>query len=253
MKNIALIIIVLTLSGKIFSQNQEKDWNKPELNTAANEAYLKKEEKEMLKEINMVRSNPKRFVQYIQALLDDAKKKLDSYGKGYKHYSLTYRTTTVNGKEINTVDTTWHYANEEEYKALKSLADTLKKMKALSILKPDKGIYQAAKSFGLDNDKHKWELLHTGSDGSDPWDRICKYSPKMEFGNENIAGKGSSNASVVPTPREIVIQLLIDSGIPGYGHRWNMLDPRWTHAACYSGGYKEGMHRWIQNFGVEKK
>jgi len=31
--------------------------------------------------------------------------------------------------------------------------------------------------------------MHTGSDGSQPWDRIKKFSPKMKFGNENIAGK----------------------------------------------------------------
>src|SRR5207253_11409640 len=52
--------------------------------------------------------------------------------------------------------------------------------------------------------------------------------PSMSFGNENIAGRGGINAS----PREFIIQLLTDSGIPGYGHRYNMLDPQWTHLAC---------------------
>jgi uncharacterized protein YkwD len=45
-----------------------------------------------------------------------------------------------------------------------------------------------------------------------------------EFGNENIAG----NSMEIVTARDIVIQLLVDSGIPGYGHRYNLLDPAWT-------------------------
>ena len=33
----------------------------------------------------------------------------------------------------------------------------------------------------------------------------------------------------IVTARDIVIQLLVDSGIPGYGHRYNLLDPAWTY------------------------
>lgn len=69
----------------------------------------------------------------------------------------------------------------------------------------------------------------------------------MSFGNENIAGKYPE-----PSPRDVVIQLLIDSGIPGYGHRYNLLDPQWEYGACVSGGMHEGMYWWIQNFGVKK-
>ena len=70
----------------------------------------------------------------------------------------------------------------------------------------------------------------------------------MIFGNENIAG----NSKVSTNARDIVIQLLIDSGIPGYGHRYNLLDAGWTHVACKGELYK-GMHWWIQNFGQKKK
>jgi uncharacterized protein YkwD len=80
-----------------------------------------------------------------------------------------------------------------------------------------------------------------------PWDRITLFSPSMINGNENLAGRYPAvNA------REIVIQLLIDAGIPGYGHRYNLLDPQWTHVACVGGGLKEGMYRWVQNFGKRK-
>jgi len=69
------------------------------------------------------------------------------------------------------------------------------------------------------------EIGHQGSDGSWPWDRILKFSPQMITGNENLAGRFPE-----PTARDIVIQLLIDSGIPDYGHRKTCLilnGPTW--------------------------
>jgi uncharacterized protein YkwD len=115
-------------------------------------------------------------------------------------------------------------------------------------LKPDSGIYNAATKHANDQNEHDWKLMHTGSDGSEPWDRILSFSPTMNFGNENIAG----NSAEIVTARDIVIQLLVDSGIPGYGHRYNLLDPAWTYVACKHELFN-GMHWWIQNFGVKKK
>lgn len=217
------------------------------LNTAKNCMYMTPEEREMIYEINRVRSNPKSYLQYIQPMLAEAKKTLSKSGKGYKHYSLTYTTTTRNGIEQKKVDTNWHYVNEEEVKALASLVQMLNTLKKLSVLHPDSGIYNAAKKHAADQDAHEWKLMHTGSDGSDLWDRITQFSPSMSFGNENIAGHSGS-----PTPRDIVIQLLVDSGIPGYGHRDNLLNPQWTHVACVKSVYNNWMDYWIQNFGRKK-
>lgn len=215
------------------------------LNTAKDCLYMKPEEREMVYEINRVRSNPVSYLQYIEPMLKDAKQHLQQYGRGERNYSLTYSTGTKDGREQRTVDTTWHYTNEEYVKALSTLVDDLKKQKKLSILQPDSGVYAAARKHAQDNNAHNWELLHTGSDGSVPWDRIRQFSPAMRFGNENIAGRTG-----VPKPRDIVIQLLVDAGIPGYGHRYNLLDPQWTHVGCTVENYKGRMSYWIQNFGI---
>lgn len=217
------------------------------LYTSKSCSYMTPDEKEMVYEINRVRSDPGSYLQYIEPLLATAKNKLKKFGKGEASYSVTYTTTTNNGKEKKKTDTIWHYQNEEEVKTLSSLVSDLEKLKKLSVLQPDSGIYKAAKKHSADQDKHQWTLLHTGSDGSQPWDRIKLFSPAMGFGNENLAGGYPQ-----PSPRDIVLQLLIDEGIPGYGHRYNLLDPQWTHVACVAGGLKEGMYRWIQNFGRKK-
>jgi uncharacterized protein YkwD len=218
------------------------------LNTAKNCQYMKPEEREMIYEINRLRSNPRSYLQYIEPMLANARQVLKKYGKGTRNYSLTYTTDIVNGKEIKRIDTTWHYTNVEEEKALSTLVNDLKKLKRLPVLQPDSGIYNAARKHAADQDAHAWTLMHTGSDGSAPWDRITKFSPSMSFGNENIAGKYPMGS-----PRDIVIQLLVDSGIPGYGHRYNLLDPQWTFGACVTGGQHDLMYWWIQNFGVKKK
>jgi uncharacterized protein YkwD len=214
------------------------------LNTAKDCSYMKPGEREMVHEINVLRSNPASYLPYVEPMLKDAAKTLKQYGRGERNYSLTYKTVTKDGVDRKSIDTTWHYTNEEYVKALTSLVSDLKKMKALSILQPDSGIYLAARKHAIDNNEHNWRLLHTGSDGSLPWDRITRFSPAMRFGNENIAGRTG-----MPAPRDIVIQLLIDAGIPGYGHRYNLLDPHWTHVACTWEMYN-GMSYWIQNFGV---
>jgi len=67
-------------------------------------------EKEMIYEINRVRSNPKSYIQYLQPMLNEATTTLKKYGKGYKNYSVTFTTTSNNGKTVETTDTTFHYA-----------------------------------------------------------------------------------------------------------------------------------------------
>ena len=220
-----------------------------ELNTAAACVYMTAAEREMIYEINRVRNNPTSYLQYLSPLLKEATMQLKVNGKGEKNYSLTFSSTSQNGKNKASIDTTWHYTNVENVKALTTLIDDLKKLKKFSILLPDSGIYLAAKKHAADQQAHDWKLMHTGSDGSLPWDRITFFSPSMSSGNENIGGRYGYASS---TPRDMVLQLLIDAGIPGYGHRYNLINPLWTYAACSIEKFK-GTYWWIQEFGCKKK
>ncbi len=239
-----ITLLTLLVFAAFFSDAQPPD----SLNTARRCAYMTKEERDMICEINLVRSNPQAYIQYIMPMLDNAKKDLVRNGKGAKNYSLTITTTTRNGHLQKKIDTTWNYVNEENVKALNSLIRDLKRSKKLSVLQPDSGIYRAAKSYAADQHAHEWTLMHTGSDGSNPWDRISQFSPSMSDGNENIA-----MMSGTPAVRDIVILLLVDAGIPGYGHRYNMLDPHWTHAGCTAENYKSMNYWWLQEFGAKQK
>ena len=216
----------------------------PSLNTAKDCKYMKPVEREMIYEINVARNHPAVYIGYLKQYLTKAREELQNAGSERRSYALSTEYQTINGKTKVKTDTIWFNENEEEVKAIESLIDDLQHIEPLNILKPDAGIYNAAKLYGLDQDRNNWELSHNGSDGSWPVDRIKRSSRKMIDGNENIAGKYPE-----PTARDIVIQLLIDSGIPGYGHRYNILNSKWTHVACFCGGLKSGMYRWLQEFG----
>jgi len=236
---ISLVIYIVVFMQSSYAQ--EIKWEDNSLNTARNADYMQPEEREMVYEINRLRSDPSRYAKtFITIRLNNALKELKEFGKGNANYSLT---TYYEQNKPYKVDTTWHFVNEELLRALQTLYDTLIKMKPLSILFPDEGIYNAcikhAKDQGPTNN-----LNHQGRDGSWPYERIMKFSPKMVDGNENLAYNGNAPARI------IVLQLLVDEGIPGYGHRYNMLGAGWTHVACYFTRPPLMKSRWwMQEFG----
>jgi hypothetical protein len=181
------------------------------LNTAANASYLSAAEKMMIREINFARAYPKIYADIVALYLEEQSKAWSG---------LSYMLNDA-GLE---------------------LIDELKNLSPLSILTPMQCIYNAAKKHGLD-EKNRGYSGHTGSDKSDPWDRILKECPSLKTGNENLCGG-------YPTPRKAVIGLLIDSGISTRGHRHNTLDPEWKYVACYFVGDIGKMpNSWVQNYG----
>ena len=181
------------------------------LNTAVGESYLRESEKRMMLELNFVRAYPKVYAQIIADHLEQ-------------------EANSIFGLDF------------EEKLAGEELIKELEQMTPLTILQPAECIFEAAKVHGEDCKKRGY-FAHMGSDRSHPWDRILKHCPSFSTGNEN--GAGSSN----PSPRAAVISLLMDDGITSRGHRKNILDPAWTHAACYYYADTFYGNQWVQNFG----
>jgi len=192
-------------------ENTEKP-EKPE--KVAKATYMTKEERKMIDEINLMRSNPPGYVQYIEKYLEDFK----SSGWG--------------GDQI---------AQEEA--TGQELIKELKKLKPLSILQPHEELYNVCMVHGKDA-LQKGSLDHNDSNGRSPYDRIISNT-ELTDGTENLAGG-------MNTVRKTVIMLLVDSGIPNRGHRRALLNPLWTYAACHMVGEVGGMpHSWIQMFGTK--
>lgn len=75
-------------------------------------------------------------------------------------------------------------------------------------------------------------LEHTGSDGSRPSTRLDRLGTWHGTVAENISA-GEDEA------RQVVIQLLIDDGVPGRGHRINLFNPDLHQAGAGSARHRD--------------
>lgn len=184
------------------------------IETAKGETYMTEREKEMIKELNLVRSDPQGYIEYVEQYI-------------YELKTDRWSDASMIGEEIKTA---------------KELIRELKSTSSMSTLQPHKGLYKASKNHG-DEGKKKGNINHKGDDGSWPWDRGEKYASDLSDTNENLVG-GPEKV------RRSVMLLLVDSGIDGRGHRKNILNPEWRHVACYEvGQIGEIPNYWVQMFG----
>jgi uncharacterized protein YkwD len=86
-------------------------------------------------------------------------------------------------------------------------------------------------------------LEHRGTDGSDPGRRAQRRGRWIGGLAENIAF-GENPA------RQVVIQLLVDDGVPGRGHRDNLLDPRWGAEGVACGPHRQYRQICVMNYAI---
>lgn len=181
------------------------------INTAASVSYMQQGEKDMITEINLLRSNPSAYIPYIE-------------------------------QHIAAIESGQRASEPDEVMLARELINQLRSSKPLPLLQPHQGLYFAAKNHGSEM-RAKAMKGHRSIDGAYPWDRILKIAPDLSDGNENLVG-GASDI------REAIVLLLIDAGIPDRGHRRNLLNPSWEYVAVYYVGDVGDMsNNWVQNFG----
>ncbi len=72
---------------------------------------------------------------------------------------------------------------------------------------------------------------HEGSDGSSPGDRMKRFAKLEKASAENLVFGDND-------PRGVVLQLLIDDGVPGRGHRHNMFNRKFKVVGVACGPHK---------------
>jgi uncharacterized protein YkwD len=167
----------------------------------AADAYLSAVEQEVLDELNLVRTNPKQYAEFLSEMRD------------HFNGNLLERP----GEFI--------LVTREGVAAVDEAISFLRSTAPLSALRASRGLSLAAKAHV--KDQQNGAMGHTGSDGSQPWDRMNQYGTWQGKVAENISYGGNST-------RGVVIQLIVDDGVPGRGHRINMFDPeyRFVGVAC---------------------
>jgi uncharacterized protein YkwD len=132
-----------------------------------------------------------------------------------------------------------------DFIAGQEIVEELTNMAPQNKLLPDERLYNSAKIHGQDMVKRGYGG-HTGSDNSSPFDRIKKILGAAYIeGQENLVGGRSPSISV--------LGLLIDGGIGSRGHRYNIINPAWTHVGCYlAGNVGDIPDSYVQNFAIIK-
>ena len=161
----------------------------------------------VLAELNLCRSNPAKYAEKVAATL--------------RFYSGNV-FTRPGETPIET---------EEGPANVQGCVNQLKATKALPPLKASAILEKAAQAH-VDDIGPKGAMGHNGTDGSDPGDRIERFGQWVGAIGENI-----DYGDV--TPEDIVVNLLIDDGVPERGHRTNILKPEHVLAGVSHGAHAD--------------
>jgi hypothetical protein len=161
-------------------------------------------EKAVLEEMNLARTNPGQYAAYLEA---------------WRKY---YQGKTFRQPGFDPVDTI------EGAVALEEAINFLRNAKPLPQLQLSKGLCLGAKDQSFDQSK-TGDVNHQGKDKSFSWERVARYGEWETPVSENIAYDSG-------TARDIVINLIIDDGVPARGHRNNIFNSSYivTGVSCGS-------------------
>ncbi len=216
MKRVFTSVITLALASIVTVVGAHAQEEAP-----AQTEYLSDLENTLVAEINLARSDPKTYSVFLEELLPYYD------GKNFKHPEEEMTLITREGAA----------AVEEAIAFLRSA-------EPLPLLTPSRGMSQATKDHLNDKGKNG----STGSDDSQPWDRVNQHGTWGGTIAETIS-LGRNDA------RDILIRLIIDDGYADRGNRNNIFDKEFqiTGVACgddekytfvcvidYAGTYTEG-------------
>ena len=186
------------------------NWDIANLDTAADAEYLSSIEKDIVLEMNKVRTNPRKFTElYIQPRL--------KYYNG-RNFSVPGQITIV---------------TREGAAAVNSCITALNRAASVGILSPEKGLSLAAKDHVNDQAK-TGQTGHNGSNKSTPETRM------KNFGSFAAPWTLGENIAYGPsTGRDIIVELLIDDGVPNRGHRANIMNKDFTQTGVGFGTHAQ--------------
>ncbi|CAK4084716.1 unnamed protein product [Aphanomyces euteiches] len=194
--------------------------NKPSNNTSeAKEGTLSEEEfaAAITIEINAVRTNPHSYIPYCEAML--------------QQFSGNILTIPTEGIRLQT---------EEGPAAVQDCIAFLKSQAPVDYLVLEANMSKAAIDHALDLGNNG-AVSHTGSDGSTMVARLEKYG-------EWRGSIGELLAFGLSQPRNVVLQLLIDEGVPTRGDRLSLMDNKFKCIGIGFSPHKFQKHVCVLDF-----
>jgi uncharacterized protein YkwD len=174
---------------------------------------------QMLAETNLARSAPQRYAGYLRGL------RQQFIGRSYRMPGSADFVMTNEGVA-----------------ALDEAILFLQKQAPLAALSWSRGLAEAAVDLERDEGQ-SGETGHTGSQSGDMRQRIERHGSWLTRIAENI-GYGPDTA------RLMIMQLIIDDGVPGRGHRKNIFNPSFKVAGAACGPHPTFRNMCVMEFAV---
>jgi len=203
--------------GQTPLESMSPRWKRDLIDTTVGAEYLTESERQLIIEMNMVRSDPKAYAHWFLVPL-----------RPLYHQTLIERPGEI------TVST------HEGVRALDECIKSLQGAKPVPPLTPKKGLTLGARDHARDQAR-TGDTGHTGSDGSTDEVRINRYGKWDISAGENI-DYGNKE------PRRIVTSLLIDDGVPSRGHRANLLSESFKFVGVAMGPHRVYRQMCVMDF-----
>ena len=218
------LIVTMTLCcllvGVYTTVHAKDTLNKALLDTGRGVNYLSATEKDVVFEVNKLRSDPGRY-----ADLYLVQKRRNYSGKLYRRPGQV---------DIMTI---------EGVRALDESISQLKRLRPIKPLIPSRGLTQAAKDHAIDQ-AETGSIGHTGKDGSSAETRMNRYGKWEKMAGENIS-YGHDRI------QEILLQMLVDDGVSSRGHRRNLVQPDFRFIGLAMGPHPTYNHLCVIKFACE--
>ncbi len=179
-------------------------------------AYLSALENSVLDELNLARTNPQTYAK----ILEDYRSQFQG--------RLVKRPGKI---DLMTVEGT--AAVDEAIRELKA-------RKPMQGFRISRGMSLAAQDHVRDTGP-KGSTGHSGSDGSRPFDRMNRHGRWLRSAGENIS-YGNDDG------RQVIIQLIVDDGVSGRGHRKHIYNPAFEVVGIACGPHKVYGTMCVQTF-----
>jgi uncharacterized protein YkwD len=179
--------------------------------------FLTSIEQQVFAELNHVRSDPKGYAEYL--------------AEWRRHF---------NGNQLQRPGE-MILITQEGAAAFDEAITFLRNTDPLPDLRLSKGLSLAARA--LVADQKDGATGHQGGDGSQPWQRMSRYGTWQEQVAENISYGGD-------TARGVVIQLIVDDGVPDRSHRMNMFAAQYRFVGIACGDHARFRNVCVMDYAV---